>query len=103
MEQEVRSSENKRFMTIVVVLCLMFAADRLFNFGYEHWPIASPGECIQITLPSMMKVQFKVIANDSVSGASTLQYDGMNMKTDVSYEQLRELSAVKVKCNENSY
>lgn len=96
---------KKALLAVGIAICLMVAADKVYNFYQSRQPVAAVGECLSITDPNVGAVQIEIMKNDNSAAASdvVLSFEVMPgariyAAAKVSYEELRGLNAQKVEC-----
>jgi hypothetical protein len=92
-------------LAIGVAFCLWMASAQLYSFYYNHYPLASKGECLAVVYGNMpMKVT--ILSNNNEKGTSiviveTYLINGTTFKSEAvaTYKELRDMGAIKISCD----
>jgi hypothetical protein len=98
--------KNSRNFVIItgILACLLISVDRIKDFYERTFPIAFPGECIEIYFYSKSRpVEAIVLKNYPVTNTSLIGMkvgEGYTLEGEFTYLSLRKFNTEKVKCDE---
>jgi hypothetical protein len=86
--------------------CFILTSSSLYRFLYNHVPVTREGKCLTVSLDGKEKYKIFVTKNHPVQGQCevTLEMpvDGQKyyLPLSATYENLRDMDATRVDCNE---
>lgn len=99
------SKQVTSLVGLMVTLCLVVAADKIYRFYEAHQPLAKVGECLAIISPLGGQIVLHIMSNDNINAISVANADlnvfpGVKIQVpiQVTYQELREAKATKVTC-----
>lgn len=82
-------------LLLAIVVCFFMAGRSTYNFVAGLFPVAQPGECVDVTFAGQ-HTKLKVISN-STSKSIVISYRN-NRIVELSHSDLRDMEATKVSC-----
>jgi hypothetical protein len=92
---------KKALLSFGIVVCLLFAADRLYRFYESHKPVVKTGECVTFEAEEALWICQSVETKPRSSVLQCLifgKFGVMGGNEEFTHDELREVQAKKVEC-----
>lgn len=99
-------TNNSKALMLGLFACFILTSNQLYKFLYDHVPVSRENKCLTIKIDGKNLYKIMVIKNHPVAGQCEIvvefQVNGNKyyMPTNASYENLRDLDAKEVGCDE---